>query len=136
VGARSAELHSRTLLCCQDFSPHRRISSAYFFQPGPHCVSKEHSLLKMGKKRKSHSSSLASAALKRDEQTKYNINENFADSEDEFFAGRDQILLQDGPSNKRRKVHVDGRRSRISISIHDTAESFQTNSCNPQTKKY
>jgi hypothetical protein len=97
---------------------------------------KEYSLLTMGKKRKSHGSGLADAASKRDEQTKYNINENFADSEDEFFAGRDQILLEDGPSSKRHKVHEDGRRSRISTSIHDTANSFQKNSCNFQTKKY
>ena len=47
-------------------------------------------------------------SLGREEQTKYSLHEDFADSEDEFFAGRDQILLEDVPSNKRRKIGIDG----------------------------
>lgn len=64
----------------------------------------------MGKKRKGSGSQPGNELIK-SEQTRYSINEKFADSEDEFFAGRDQILL-DGPANKRRKVHKDGRESR------------------------
>lgn len=36
-------------------------------------------------------------------QSKFNINETFDDSEDEFIAGRDQILLEEGPEVKRRR---------------------------------
>ncbi|EED24185.1 Sas10/Utp3 family protein [Talaromyces stipitatus ATCC 10500] len=45
------------------------------------------------KKRKNDSSS----------GTRYGINETFDNSEDEFIAGRDQILLEDGPEAKRRR---------------------------------
>lgn len=34
---------------------------------------------------------------------KYDEDETFADSQDEFFAGKDQIMLEEGPSRKRRK---------------------------------
>ena len=65
----------------------------------------------MGKKRRSSGHEHAKDAEKGEKQMKYKVNEEFADSEDEFFAGRDRILLDDGPaSNKRRKVHEDGRR--------------------------
>lgn len=67
--------------------------------------------LKMGKKRKSSSGGHRNEATQQVEQTQYKINEQFAESEDEFFAGRDQILLDNGSSNKRRKVHRDGRAS-------------------------
>ncbi|RAO65595.1 uncharacterized protein BHQ10_001607 [Talaromyces amestolkiae] len=36
-------------------------------------------------------------------RTKYNINETFDNSEDEFLAGRDQVLLEEGPEAKRRR---------------------------------
>jgi U3 small nucleolar RNA-associated protein 3 len=65
----------------------------------------------MGKRRKSTGSGLKNASQQISEgkeQTKYRLNEDFADSEDEFFAGRDKILLEDGPSSKRRKVDKDG----------------------------
>lgn len=63
----------------------------------------------MGKKRKSSGHGTGKFTKQSEEQTKYNVNETFADSEDEFFAGRDRILLDDGPSSKRRKLHSDGR---------------------------
>ena len=66
----------------------------------------------MGKKQRSTGSGAKDASRQhseREEQTKYGINEDFADSEDEFFAERDHVLLEDGPSNKRRKVDKDGQ---------------------------
>lgn len=62
----------------------------------------------MGKKRKLNGGRPAAGDTQREEQTKYNINEGFADSEDEFFTGQDQILLEDGPSSKRQKAYEDG----------------------------
>lgn len=42
-------------------------------------------------------------------RTKFNANERFEDSEDEFQANRDQILLEEAPEAKRRrKVAEDG----------------------------
>lgn len=42
-------------------------------------------------------------------RTKYDIEERFDDSEDEFQAGRDQILLDEAPEAKRRRrVAQDG----------------------------
>lgn len=35
--------------------------------------------------------------------TKYNFDETFDNSEDEFFAERDKILLEDGPVAKRQR---------------------------------
>lgn len=60
----------------------------------------------MGKKRKSGGKSsgqpVEDISLS-NSKTKYDINEEFADSEDEFFAGRDEILLDEGPTSKRRR---------------------------------
>jgi U3 small nucleolar RNA-associated protein 3 len=67
----------------------------------------------MGKKRKSTTGRSKDEAAQPVEQTKYQINEEFADSEDEFFAGRDHILLDNNSSNKRQKLHEDGRLSRF-----------------------
>ena len=36
-------------------------------------------------------------------KTKYEVNEEFADSEDEFFAERDKILLEEGLTTNRRE---------------------------------
>lgn len=64
----------------------------------------------MARKRKASgrsgkSSSNADAGL----ESKFDINETFEDSEDEFMAGRDQILLEEGPEAKRRrKLDEDG----------------------------
>jgi U3 small nucleolar RNA-associated protein 3 len=42
-------------------------------------------------------------------QSKFNANETFDDSEDEFVAGRDHILLEEGPEAKRRrKIQEEG----------------------------
>jgi len=46
----------------------------------------------------------------RNERTRHDINEEFADSEDEFYAGRDKILLEEAPAEKRRrKLHEEGK---------------------------
>jgi U3 small nucleolar RNA-associated protein 3 len=36
-------------------------------------------------------------------QSRFDVNERFEDSEDEFAAGRDQILLDEAPEAKRRR---------------------------------
>jgi U3 small nucleolar RNA-associated protein 3 len=36
-------------------------------------------------------------------RTKFDVEERFDDSEDDFQTGRDQILLDDGPETKRRR---------------------------------
>lgn len=62
-----------------------------------------------GKKRKANSRQ--SSAKKNDVplQTKFDANETFDDSEDEFIAGRDHILLEEGPEAKRRrKIQEEG----------------------------
>ena len=42
-------------------------------------------------------------------RTNYSINETFDNSEDEFMAGRDQVLLEEGPEAKRRrKIQEEG----------------------------
>jgi U3 small nucleolar RNA-associated protein 3 len=55
------------------------------------------------KKRKA--SSRQSSGKKPDSamRTKYSIDETFDNSEDEFMAGRDQVLLEEGPEAKRRR---------------------------------
>lgn len=62
----------------------------------------------MGKKRKAG----GRPAQKEDApmRTKYSIEERFEDSEDEFQANRDQILLEEAPEAKRRRrVAEDGK---------------------------
>jgi len=54
----------------------------------------------MGKKRKAGRPAQKTEAPAR---TKFDVEERFDDSEDEFQAGRDQILLDDGPETKRRR---------------------------------
>ena len=56
----------------------------------------------MGKKRKAGGRPAANKASK-DEPHKFDIEERFDDSEDEFQAGRDQILLDEAPEAKRRR---------------------------------
>lgn len=56
----------------------------------------------MGKKRKAGGRPAANKAGK-DEPRKFDIEERFDDSEDEFQAGRDQILLDEAPEAKRRR---------------------------------
>lgn len=74
----------------------------------------------MGKKRKStgsgpNNASRQHAETEREEQTQYGINEDFADSEDEFFVQRDHIRLDHGPAGKRRKVDKDSQRSHCPV---------------------
>jgi U3 small nucleolar RNA-associated protein 3 len=61
----------------------------------------------MGKKRKA-----GGRPAQKDDvpmRTKYSIEERFEDSEDEFQAQRDQILLEEAPEAKRRRrVTEDG----------------------------
>jgi len=57
----------------------------------------------MGKKRKAAGRPAAHNKPKESERTKFYIEERFDDSEDEFQAGRDQILLDEAPDAKRRR---------------------------------
>jgi U3 small nucleolar RNA-associated protein 3 len=42
-------------------------------------------------------------------RSKFDVNETFEDSDDDFIAGRDQILLEEGPEAKRRrKIEEEG----------------------------
>ncbi|KAL4942323.1 hypothetical protein BDV06DRAFT_192317 [Aspergillus oleicola] len=56
----------------------------------------------MGKKRKAGGRPAANKAEK-EEPSKFDIEERFDDSEDEFQAGRDRILLDEAPDAKRRR---------------------------------
>lgn len=40
-------------------------------------------------------------------RTKFDVEERFDDSEDDFQTGRDQVLLDDGPETKRRRRVVE-----------------------------
>lgn len=55
----------------------------------------------MGKKRKAGGRPAAKDEVPA--RTKFDIEERFDDSEDEFQTGRDQILLDEGPETKRRR---------------------------------
>ena len=61
----------------------------------------------MGKKRKAGGKPFGQPALReaRPEDAKLIINsyEDVANSEDEFFIGRDKILLEEGPERKRQR---------------------------------
>jgi hypothetical protein len=74
-----------------------------------HCAFDGVNSFNMGKKRKTSGAGSLHQPPGRDERTRYHINEEFADSEDEFFAERDQISFQDDISSKRRRVDDDGR---------------------------
>ena len=50
-----------------------------------------------------------SSITARPDASKHDVEETFADSEDDFFAGRDKVLLEEGPSQrKRRKLDEEG----------------------------
>jgi U3 small nucleolar RNA-associated protein 3 len=60
----------------------------------------------MGRKRKASGKppdELREDQTRQNVQTKYHVDEQFTDSEDDFFAGRDKILLEEGPASKRRR---------------------------------
>jgi hypothetical protein len=86
----------------------------------------------MGKKRKARGSAMSQ--LGEDQahsyvQTKYHADEEFANSEDEFFAGRDKILLEEGPAIKRRKkVEEEGTsaRAQCRLILHMLMRSCRT----------
>ena len=63
----------------------------------------------MGKKRKAGGRPAAQNAAKESDHSKFDIEERFDDSGDEFQAGRDQILLDEAPEKKRqRRVAEEG----------------------------
>jgi U3 small nucleolar RNA-associated protein 3 len=86
----------------------------------------------MGKKRKARGNpigQLGEDQARPDVQTKYDADEEFANSEDEFFAGRDKILLEEGPATKRRKkVDEEGTFARVrrSLILHMLMRSSRT----------
>lgn len=60
----------------------------------------------MGKKRKAgqpFGASGITGTTKDDRDVRFEVNENFNDSEDDFHTQRDQILFDDGPEAKRRR---------------------------------
>lgn len=57
----------------------------------------------MGKKRKAGRPFGQVGSSENPGKTKYAVDEEFADSEDEFNRGKDKILLDDGPQAKRRR---------------------------------
>lgn len=59
----------------------------------------------MAKKRKTRASSGKSTAKdgSYEQNSRFDINEQFSDSADEFQTGRDHILLEEGPEAKRRR---------------------------------
>ena len=82
---------------------------------GVHCATDEQHKT-MGKKRKAGGkppTELREEQVRQNVRTKYDVDEQFADSEDEFFAGRDKILLDEGPASKRsRKLDEQGNNYR------------------------
>jgi hypothetical protein len=90
------------------------------------------------KKRKA--SNRQSSAKKNDSglQSKFNANETFDNSEDEFIAGRDQILLEEGPEAKRRRKFQEEGRTLCprNIAILFLPSYIQTPISNPPTKKF
>jgi len=72
----------------------------------------------MAKKRKASNRPAAPV----EERSKYAADETFDDSQDEFFAGREKILLDEGPAAKRRRRieeqgKVDNPLGRISLTL-------------------
>ena len=62
----------------------------------------------MGKKRKAGRSGAGVPKVTSNEDetvttARYDQDETFVDSQDEFFAGKDQIMVEEGPLRKRRK---------------------------------
>lgn len=59
--------------------------------------------LTMAKKRKASGRQSSAKGNDTALQSKFDVNETFEDSDDEFIAGRDRILLDEGPEAKRRR---------------------------------
>lgn len=93
----------------------------------------------MGKKRKPSRNGAAGPAARQHEEeapiaAKYDQNEQFADSQDEFFAGKEEIMLEEGPSRKRRK-QLDEEGIISAIFIMTYFNKLQSASSNHPTKK-
>jgi hypothetical protein len=100
----------RTYLCLPRF----RSNSAVLIQKSRPCTPRRSiQYTTMGKKRKAGGKppgELREDQTRQNVQTRYHVDEQFADSEDDFFAGRDKILLEEGPASKRRrKAEEEGR---------------------------
>lgn len=70
----------------------------------------------MAKKRKAGRNS--SAKEPSPQKTRYTADETFNDSQDEFEAGKDQILLEEAPDAKRRRKLAEKGQSSILNFIH------------------
>lgn len=99
------------LLCCQDFT--HRIFQLHIFE-GENltacALGTGVETGKMGRKRKAGEKRTGPHGQEEVDQnvkTTYDIDEQFADSEDEFFAERDEILLEEAPASKRRRKSED-----------------------------
>ena len=57
----------------------------------------------MGKKRKAGRPFGQTQASEDTGTSKFHANEEFLDSEDDFYHGKDKILLEEGPEAKRRR---------------------------------
>lgn len=91
----------------------------------------------MGKKRKA--GGRPAQKTEAPARTKYDVEERFDDSEDDFQTGRDQILLDDGPETKRRRrVAEEGTLAiriyckRLEVSDHP----LQRKCSSPPTRKF
>ena len=91
----------------------------------------------MGKKRKAGGKPFGQSSEAGPQiRTKYGANETFDDSEDEFYAGRDKILLEERPEvKKRRKIEEDSKSPVSSLQVQGFSH-LQTNSCNLPMKKF
>jgi hypothetical protein len=93
----------------------------------------------MGKKRKSGRSSAVGPKNQQTEEegiiaAKYDQDETFADSQDDFFTGKDEIMLEEGLSRKRRK-QIDEEGNNTPVILPSQSNKAQTTSSNPPTKK-
>lgn len=61
----------------------------------------------MAKKRKAGGRPAGQNLANKQERTRFDIEERFDDSEDEFQAGRDQVLLDEATESKRRRRVAD-----------------------------
>lgn len=95
----------------------------------------------MGRKRKASGyppAELGEAQARPDSQTKYDVSEEFADSEDKFFAGRDKILLEEPANKRRRKLEKEGKSTRHQVQFGNANANafFQNNFYNRPMKKF
>lgn len=90
----------------------------------------------MAKKRKAGGRPATHNKPKESERTKFDIEERFDDSGDEFQAGRDQILLDEAPDAKRRRrVAEEGLLCDTYYKDHSDLLSTQRKCFNRRTKR-